>query len=174
MPDPHPFRVAAETKDLDLMRETLAEDVVLHSPILFKGFEGRDMAMIVLANVIEVFEDFRYLDEVHGDGTAVLRFAAGHPKNSVTSESIKPGGSTTWLDDFLSYNFSVAGTYYLEVTSWLLSSGLPQGVDYDLQVSLDQHAVAGFVFAPSPVLEDETVPTPTRVVAAALKLVGKS
>jgi SnoaL-like domain len=76
MPDPHAFRRAAETKDLDLIRETLAEDVVLHSPILFKGFEGRDMAVLVLSNVIEVFEDFRYLDEVHGDGSVVLRFAA--------------------------------------------------------------------------------------------------
>ena len=64
MPAPHAFRRAAETKDLDLLRDTLAEDVVLHSPILFKGFEGRDTAMFVLANVIEVFEDFRYLDEV--------------------------------------------------------------------------------------------------------------
>jgi hypothetical protein len=76
MPDPHPFRRAAEAKDLDLLRETLAEDVVLHSPILFRGFEGREMALIVLSNVIEVFEDFRYLDEVHGDGSVVLRFAA--------------------------------------------------------------------------------------------------
>ena len=76
MPEPHPFRRAAETKDLDLLRETLTEDVVLHSPILFRGFEGRDMTMVVLANVIQVFEDFRYLDEVHGDGTVVLRFAA--------------------------------------------------------------------------------------------------
>ena len=76
MPEPHPFRAAAETKDLDLLRETLAEDVVLHSPILFKGFEGREMTMVVLANVIEVFEDFQYLDEVHADGTVVLRFAA--------------------------------------------------------------------------------------------------
>ena len=76
MPEPHPFRRAAETKDLDLLSETLTEDVVLHSPILFKGFEGREMTMVVLANVIEVFEDFRYLDEVHGDGTVVLRFAA--------------------------------------------------------------------------------------------------
>jgi hypothetical protein len=74
--EPHAFRRAAESKDLDLLRETLAEDVVLHSPILFKGFEGREMAIVVLANVIEVFEDFRYLDEVHGDGTVVLRFAA--------------------------------------------------------------------------------------------------
>jgi hypothetical protein len=76
MSQPHAFRRAAEAKDLDLLRETLHEDVVLHSPILFKGFEGREMAMIVLSNVIEVFEDFRYLDEVHGEDTVVLRFAA--------------------------------------------------------------------------------------------------
>ena len=76
MAEPHAFRRAAEAKDLELLRETLAEDVVLHSPILFRGFEGRDMTMVVLANVIEVFEDFRYLDEVHGDGSVVLRFAA--------------------------------------------------------------------------------------------------
>jgi SnoaL-like protein len=76
MPEPHPFRRAAETKDLDLLRETLAEDVVLHSPILFKGFEGRDPAMFVLANVAEVFEGLHYLDEVHGDGTVALRFVA--------------------------------------------------------------------------------------------------
>jgi hypothetical protein len=76
MPTPHLFRRAAEAKDLDLLRETLTEDVVLHSPILFRGFEGREMAMVVLSNVIEVFEDFRYLDELHGDGTVVLRFKA--------------------------------------------------------------------------------------------------
>ena len=76
MPEPHAFRRAAEAKDLDLLREILHEDVVLHSPILFKGFEGREMALIVLSNVIQVFEDFRYLDEVHGDGSVVLRFAA--------------------------------------------------------------------------------------------------
>jgi hypothetical protein len=76
MSQPHAFRRAAEAKDLDLMRETLHEDVVLHSPILFKGFEGREMAMMVLGNVIEVFEDFHYLDELHGEDTVCLRFAA--------------------------------------------------------------------------------------------------
>jgi hypothetical protein len=76
MPDPHPFRRAAESKDLDLLRETLAEDVVLHSPILFKGFEGRDMSMVVLGHVIEVFEGFRYVDELRGEDTVTLRFKA--------------------------------------------------------------------------------------------------
>ncbi|HEX3734851.1 MAG TPA: nuclear transport factor 2 family protein [Solirubrobacterales bacterium] len=76
MPEPHPFRRAAEAKDLESMRETLREDVVLHSPILFRGFEGRDATLMVLGHVIEVFEDFRYLDELHGDGTVTLRFKA--------------------------------------------------------------------------------------------------
>jgi SnoaL-like domain len=76
MPEPHPFRVAAETKDLDLMRETLAEDVTFHSPVVFKAYEGREMVMVILSNVVEIFEDFRYLDEARGDGTLVLRFAA--------------------------------------------------------------------------------------------------
>jgi hypothetical protein len=76
MPEPHPFRVAAETKNLDLMRENLAEDVTFHSPIVFKQYEGREMVMLILSNVVEIFEDFRYLDEARGDGTVVLRFAA--------------------------------------------------------------------------------------------------
>jgi hypothetical protein len=76
MPEPHPFRVAAETKDLDLMRETLAEDVTFHSPVVFKAYEGLEMTMVILSNVIEIFEDFRYLDEARGNGTVVLRFAA--------------------------------------------------------------------------------------------------
>ena len=64
-------------------------------------------------------------------------------------------GSTTWLDDYLEYTFGAAGTYYLEVTSWLLSSGLPIGVDYQLQVQVENHPTAGFLFAPQPVLENE-------------------
>ncbi|MBA3867158.1 MAG: nuclear transport factor 2 family protein [Solirubrobacterales bacterium] len=76
MPEPHPFRRAAESKDLELLRETLREDVVLHSPILFRGFEDRDVVAAVLTHVIAVFEDFRYLDEVVDGSTVVLRFKA--------------------------------------------------------------------------------------------------
>ncbi|HEX5608734.1 MAG TPA: nuclear transport factor 2 family protein [Solirubrobacterales bacterium] len=76
MAEPHPFRRAAEAKDLELMTETLREDVVLHSPILFRGFEGREMAIAVLTQVVQVFEDFRYTDELAEDNTVVLRFKA--------------------------------------------------------------------------------------------------
>jgi SnoaL-like domain len=76
MAEPHPFRRAAEAKDLELLREALAEDVVLHSPILFRGFEGRDVVITVLSHVIEVFEDFAYVDELAEGDRVVLRFRA--------------------------------------------------------------------------------------------------
>lgn len=76
MPEPHPFRRAAEAKDLELMTEVLREDVVLHSPVLFRGFEGREVVIAVLSQVIEVLEDFRYTDELAGEGTVCLRFKA--------------------------------------------------------------------------------------------------
>jgi hypothetical protein len=76
MAEPHPFRRAAEAKDLELLTETLREDVVLHSPILFRGFEGREAVIMVLTHVIATFEDFTYVDELAGERTVVLRFKA--------------------------------------------------------------------------------------------------
>jgi SnoaL-like protein len=70
------FRLAVEAKDLDAATATLREDVVLHSPILFRGFEGREVVMQVLTHVAATLEDFRYLDEVAEGDTVVLRFKA--------------------------------------------------------------------------------------------------
>jgi hypothetical protein len=76
MAEPHPFRRAAESKDLDLLAEVLCDDVVLHSPVLFRGFEGRETVAAVLAHVAATLEDLAYTHElVHGD-TIVLRFTA--------------------------------------------------------------------------------------------------
>lgn len=76
MAAPHPFRLAAESKDLEAMTATLREDVVLHSPILFRGFEGRDVVLGVLTHVVATLEDFRYTDELATERTVVLRFKA--------------------------------------------------------------------------------------------------
>jgi hypothetical protein len=76
MADPHPFRLAAEAKDLDLLKQTLREDVVLHSPILFRGFEGREMVIAVLTEVAATLEGLTYTDELVADGTVALRFKA--------------------------------------------------------------------------------------------------
>lgn len=73
---PHPFRSAVERKDLALVAETLREDVVLHSPILFRGFEGRDTVLAVLTEVAATLADLRYTDELHEGNTVALRFKA--------------------------------------------------------------------------------------------------
>lgn len=76
MPEPHPFRRAAEAKDLELLTETLREDVELHSPLLFRGFEGRDVVTQVLTHVAATLEDLTYVDELHEGDTVALRFKA--------------------------------------------------------------------------------------------------
>lgn len=76
MAGPHPFRTAAESKDLDLLTDTLREDVVLHSPVLFRGFEGRDTVATVLTHVAATLENFSYTDELADGDTVVLRFKA--------------------------------------------------------------------------------------------------
>jgi hypothetical protein len=70
------FRTAAEEKNVELMTEALADDVVLHSPILFRGFDGREAVGLILSHVAEVLEGLTYVDEAIGDGTTVLRFEA--------------------------------------------------------------------------------------------------
>jgi len=58
------------------MTAALREDVVLHSPILFRGFEGREIVGQVLTHVAATLEDFVYLDELSGEDTVCLRFKA--------------------------------------------------------------------------------------------------
>jgi hypothetical protein len=74
----HPFRAAVEARDLDAMRQTLHPDVVFRSPAVFTPYEGVDTVMDLLSNVVEVFEDFAYTDELEGTGgdTHALVFRA--------------------------------------------------------------------------------------------------
>ena len=72
----HPFRAAVEARDFPAMIETLAPEVSFHSPVTFKPFEGRDAVAVVLGAVLRVFDDFRYTDELAGDGTLALVFEA--------------------------------------------------------------------------------------------------
>ena len=70
------FRAAAESKDFSQIDDLLAEDIVFRSPAVFKPYEGRDLVKVILGAVVQVFEDFRYLDQVEGDDRAVLVFEA--------------------------------------------------------------------------------------------------
>jgi hypothetical protein len=70
------FRAAAESKDFSAIDELFAEDVVFRSPVVFKPYRGREVVAMLLAAVAQVFEDFRYTDQVETDDTAVLAFSA--------------------------------------------------------------------------------------------------
>ena len=70
------FREAVERQEIDAARELLAEDVVFHSPVTFHPFLGRDTVTALLGEVAQVFEDFRYTDELDVDGAHALIFRA--------------------------------------------------------------------------------------------------
>jgi hypothetical protein len=70
------FRKAAEAKDFESGRHLFSEDVVFRSPFVFTPYRGIDALGFILANVIEVFEDFRYIAHTETGDTAVLMFEA--------------------------------------------------------------------------------------------------
>ena len=70
------FRAAAEAKDFSAIDDLFAEDVVFRSPVVFKPYEGRTAIAMLLAAVSQVFEDFRYTDQVETGAAAALAFSA--------------------------------------------------------------------------------------------------
>lgn len=70
------FRQAAESKDFSKGEELFSPNVVFRSPAVFKPYSGLDALGVLLGTVAEVFEDFRYVDQVETGDTAVLVFEA--------------------------------------------------------------------------------------------------
>jgi hypothetical protein len=70
------FRSAAEQKDFSAIDELFSEDVVFRSPVVYKPYEGRDAVALLLGAVAQVFEDFRYTDQLETGDSAALFFSA--------------------------------------------------------------------------------------------------
>jgi SnoaL-like domain len=70
------FKAAAETKDFDAAADLFAEDVTFRSPFVHTLYEGLDAIKFILGNVVEVFENFRYIGQTETDDQAVLMFEA--------------------------------------------------------------------------------------------------
>jgi hypothetical protein len=64
----HPFRAAIEAQDLDAAVALLREDVVFRSPVVFTPYQGRVALRQILAAVMDVFQDFRYVREIGANG----------------------------------------------------------------------------------------------------------
>ena len=72
----HPFRAAVESRDVPALSALLSPDVVFNSPVAFQPFRGREAVTQVLTEVMQVFGDFTYVDELVGEGTHALVFTA--------------------------------------------------------------------------------------------------
>jgi len=70
------FRAAVETKDVSAIGEVFTEDVTFKSPVVFKPYEGREAVAMILGAVVQVFEGFRYTDQVETGDVATLAFSA--------------------------------------------------------------------------------------------------
>lgn len=75
----HPFRKAVEDRDEAAIQAMLADDVVFTSPVAFKPYVGKPITAAILRGVLRVFEDFRYVREIHdgGAGLHALEFETG-------------------------------------------------------------------------------------------------
>jgi ketosteroid isomerase-like protein len=87
------FRAAAEAKDFGAADDLFAEDVTFRSPVVYKPYEGRDAVKVLLGAVVQVFEDFRYLEHVETGDVAVLMFEARVGDKSVQGVDILKFGA---------------------------------------------------------------------------------
>jgi len=69
------FRAAAESKSFAGIEDLVAEDCTFRSPVVYKPYEGRDALRVILTAVSQVFEDFRYVDQLEDGDTEILRFS---------------------------------------------------------------------------------------------------
>ena len=67
-----------QTRDMSILNELLAEDVVFRSPVAYQPYPGKQVVFFILSNVIQIFENFRYHREFYTeDGmNVVLEFSA--------------------------------------------------------------------------------------------------
>lgn len=54
------FRRAVESRKFERIGELLADDVVMHSPVTFKPYYGRDTVIEIINIVSTILEDFAY------------------------------------------------------------------------------------------------------------------
>ena len=75
----HPFRKAVEDRDEAAIQALLADDVVFTSPAAFKPYVGKPITAAILGGVLRVFENFRYVREIHDSeaGLHALEFETG-------------------------------------------------------------------------------------------------
>jgi hypothetical protein len=74
-----------ESRDMSLLNELLADDVVFRSPVAYNPYEGKQVVFFILSNVIQIFENFTYHREffTEDEQSVVLEFSANVGKKKL-------------------------------------------------------------------------------------------
>lgn len=93
------FRAAVEAADLTAIARALDPDIVFHSPVVVRPYRGRDAVVRLLGVLMEVFEDFRYTDELVGAAPAAPAApAAGPPPRALIFRARAAGTAVQGVD----------------------------------------------------------------------------
>ena len=88
------------------MQALLADEVVFTSPVAFKPYVGKPITAAILRGVMRIFEDFRYVREIHGGsgGDHALVFETGivgAPGVKITGCDFLHVNEDGLIDDFM-------------------------------------------------------------------------
>jgi Ca2+-binding RTX toxin-like protein len=153
---PHITVQAAGDNTADYYSFTVTQDMLTRS-------SNTDGKVTVL---LDIDHGFDLSDPMLWGSQIVLLDSDGHVVASGDGFSSGDPGTSWILDDDLSVDIDAAGTYTIKVENWLgrftynqtgTMNGIPVGVDYLLNVSVEEHAKSEFRFSPDPVREDEAL-----------------
>lgn len=93
----HQFVVEHDSK---VLAEALADDVVFHSPFIWRPQEGKATTMRYLTSAVHVLEDFTYHREFVGGNAMTLEFSARVGTLSVKGVDIIQFNAEGLISDF--------------------------------------------------------------------------
>ncbi|TCJ22861.1 nuclear transport factor 2 family protein [Nocardioides jejuensis] len=95
------FREAVEAGDHARMAALLADDVRFTSPVAFAPYDGKPITAAILAGVMRVFEDFRYVRQIEDGADSALVFTATVDGKAVNGCDFLHVNDHGLIDDFL-------------------------------------------------------------------------
>jgi hypothetical protein len=109
--------------------------------------------------ILDLDNSFDFGDQIFWAGRLILFDEAGNVVRAgfgVSDPSLGGGpGDDSFFNDYVDIQLTQAGTYYISVSDAVRNNGLPEGVTYELNVSIEAHEEDTFVFVPEPLVENE-------------------
>jgi hypothetical protein len=87
-------------QNMQALAEALADDILFHSPAIWKPKEGKATAMLYFRSAARVLEDFRYHRQFVGDNAVVLEFSASVGQLSLKGVDILQFNAAGQIVDF--------------------------------------------------------------------------